>query len=379
MSKLRTIVFLFFLFNSIVLHAQQELCIVDSISYNYVDCYGDSTGSISLTLLDTDPTYPPPVFWWNGPNGFYQPQTLSISNLPAGDYIFTIILYADPLDTNSVICSNLINGSPKDTIKIKQTIKINADFMLKNMCDLNDSADVTSTIWGGTPPYTTLWSNGDTARNPLNLHPNSMIFPDTAHYVIISDKNSCVDTLTLKISSVKPMDAYMSSQGVFCKDDNSGEASIFINGGVGPYSFIWNNDTNSVIINEISSNINSLLPGQYVAIVTDDMGCTIIDSVIVSSDPSICLNIYKVFSPNFDGVNDFWEIENINLYPQAMVLIYDRNGRQVFRRRNYKNEFSVAFSGKDQQGRVLPSGTYYYIIDLENGDNEFKGTVSIVR
>ena len=38
-----------------------------------------------------------------------------------------------------------------------------------------------------------------------------------------------------------------------------------------------------------------------------------------------------------------------------------------------------AFGGKDKNGVELPSGTYYYVIDLENGDKVFKGTVTIVR
>jgi len=53
--------------------------------------------------------------------------------------------------------------------------------------------------------------------------------------------------------------------------------------------------------------------------------------------------------------------------------------RQVYNRRNYINAEEDAFSGKDQQGRTLPSGSYYYIIDLENEDTVFKGVLTIVR
>ena len=89
--------------------------------------------------------------------------------------------------------------------------------------------------------------------------------------------------------------------------------------------------------------------------------------------------MYKAFSPNDDAINEFWKIENIHLYQKALVLVYDRNGRQVYRRRYYENAEGQAFGGKDQEGRILPSGTYYYVIDLENGDKVFKGTVTIVR
>ena len=83
--------------------------------------------------------------------------------------------------------------------------------------------------------------------------------------------------------------------------------------------------------------------------ITDAMGCEDLDSVIVASDPSICLTMYKAFSPNDDAIHEFWEIENINLYPEALVLVYDRNGRQVYRRRNYENTEGQAFGGKDQE------------------------------
>ena len=109
------------------------------------------------------------------------------------------------------------------------------------------------------------------------------------------------------------------------------------------------------------------------------MGCLIKDSIEVKSNPNICLKIYKVFSPNDDYINEFWEIENIHIYPEAVVSVYDRDGTQVFRRRNYMNSEDFAFGGKDSNGQIFPSATYFYIIDLQNGDDVFKGTVTIVR
>ena len=54
-------------------------------------------------------------------------------------------------------------------------------------------------------------------------------------------------------------------------------------------------------------------------------------------------------------------------------------GNMVFRRRNYINSESVTFSGFSKNGRRLPSGTYYYILNLENSDDVFKGSLTIVR
>ena len=109
------------------------------------------------------------------------------------------------------------------------------------------------------------------------------------------------------------------------------------------------------------------------------MGCETQDTIEVQHNPSICLKVYKAFSPNDDAIHEFWEIENIHLYPEALIVIYDRNGREVYRRRNYQNAEGVAFGGIDQEDRVLPSGGYYYVIDLGNGDPVFKGTLTIVR
>ena len=59
--------------------------------------------------------------------------------------------------------------------------------------------------------------------------------------------------------------------------------------------------------------------------------------------------------------------------------VYDRMGSMVYRRRNYINSESTAFNGYSEDGRRLTSGTYYYILNLENGDEVFKGTLTIVR
>ena len=109
------------------------------------------------------------------------------------------------------------------------------------------------------------------------------------------------------------------------------------------------------------------------------MGCSTIGEITIETNPKFCIKVYKVFSPNDDGIHDFWEIENIHLYPNALIEIYDRRGNIVFRRRSYINSSETAFNGYDKNGRRLPSGTYYYILNLEQEEEVYKGSLTIIR
>ncbi len=336
-------------------------CEYTLINYTHNDCYGTNNGAIDISLLDPNASVS-----WSGPNAFASSST-SLNNLYAGTYYLTI--------TNNVQLCTLI-----DSINIEETIQISAEFSLTGRCNNQDSVDVTTTLWGGTPPYTSVWSNGDIGPNANNLPPIPSL-----HVLTITDVNSCIDTVRLSIKDLYEMNSFMSSVGTICKDDNSGEARVFVQEGTPPFMFNWEigeevfSQQNDVLVVDSFSSIGGLFPGTYLVEIIDKMGCVIYDSIEVKHNPNICLKIYKAFSPNDDAIHEFWEIENIHLYPEAIVSVYDRNGNEVFRRRNYINSEDDAFGGKDLNNQPLPSATYYYVIDLENGDDIFKGTVTIVR
>jgi len=87
------------------------------------------------------------------------------------------------------------------------------------------------------------------------------------------------------------------------------------------------------------------------------------------------------FSPDGDGINEYWHIENIEYYPENTVIIYNRWGDAVFRIDNYNNT-SAVFRGeanlktKIGAGR-LPSGTYFFDIQIE-GETILKKTKGYV-
>ena len=358
MENRKLIISFFFTFNSILLFSQCEY-ILNNYSHN--NCYGTNNGSIEITLASPSATAS-----WIGPNGFTSSLT-DLTSLYAGTYYLTIT-------NNLQLC--VFN----DSINIEETIKISAEFDLTGRCKDQDSVNVTTVLWGGTPPYSSVWSNGDVGPNAIDLPPNTI----SPYILTVTDTNSCIDTIHLWLNQVKEMNPFMSSVGAICKDDNSGQARVFIQEGTPPFIFNWgggdfSSQENDVLIIDSFSSISGLVPGFYTVEIIDDMGCSIKDSIEVKSNPNICLMVYKAFSPNDDNIHEFWEIENIHLYPEALVSVYDRNGTQVFRRRNYINSEEDAFGGKDVNNQPLPSGTYYYVIDLENGDDIFKGTVTIVR
>ncbi|WP_420315855.1 Ig-like domain-containing protein [Ekhidna sp.] len=102
-------------------------------------------------------------------------------------------------------------------------------------------------------------------------------------------------------------------------------------------------------------------------------------------DPDLCQKVTprKGFTPDGDGVNDFFYINDIELYPNNNVQIFNRWGNKVFEISGYDNQSRV-WSSEVTQGvaygqKIVPDGTYYYLIDLGDGSKPLTGFVVVNR
>lgn len=99
--------------------------------------------------------------------------------------------------------------------------------------------------------------------------------------------------------------------------------------------------------------------GEYTVEVTTAEGCKMTESRTVGENQ--CL-IPRGISPNDDGDNDSFDLSGMNV---AHLAIFNRYGQEVYTKNNYTNEWHGQGSGGD-----LPTGTYYYMIELGSGETK---------
>jgi gliding motility-associated-like protein len=113
-------------------------------------------------------------------------------------------------------------------------------------------------------------------------------------------------------------------------------------------------------------------------IISTDAGGLSVEKAFVLQVEDVLGNIIPLgssnyISPNGDGKNDFWKIENVEIYKEFELKIFDQFGQVIY---NVPNNYNNEFDGK-YKGNPLPTGNYYYI--FKNNKKEYKGNITIVN
>jgi gliding motility-associated-like protein len=136
-------------------------------------------------------------------------------------------------------------------------------------------------------------------------------------------------------------------------------------------------ETSNPIIGSVNGNILTLKQDGSLTITAKQAGNNNWNPAIDVTKSIVILptfdNISSLFTPNNDGMNDYWFIPNLVEYGKVEVTVYNRFGKAVYHSDGYKNDWDGTWNGYP-----LPSASYYYIIkSSEKGI--IKGVVNIVR
>lgn len=200
---------------------------------------------------------------------------------------------------------------------------------------------------------------------PLNaINSASVITTSTSNVTftaIATSSNGCIATSTLQVI-VYPIQkaeiATLSSYSICVNDSVNLKSNQFA------YSYLWSNgSTNSSFY--FKSNVSGIF---LVSLQTTDTNYCKTDEDIIQISVSDCSNIdtliktYHLITPNKDGLNDFFMIDNIEHYPKAVVTIFNRWGATLFSKDNYNNT-NVFWPATNEN---VIGGTYYYTITNNN-------------
>lgn len=138
------------------------------------------------------------------------------------------------------------------------------------------------------------------------------------------------------------------------------------------YQYQWSPPTYLNNINVLQPITKPAQDITYTLTVIGAGGCSASDDVFIKV--LFAPEIPNAFSPNNDGINDIWNIKYLSSYPGATVQVFDRYGKLVYNSVGYNSPWDGKFNGRE-----IPAGVYYYVIDPKNGRKIIQGSVTVIR
>ena len=257
--------------------------------------------------------------------------------------------------------------------KLTQSVEIYevpiANFTLTNTC-LNADYQVnnTSAISANGLSYSWDFGDGGTAIIPEPIYAPEKPGKYKVKLVAISTQ-LCKDSITRDAEVYEPPNITLGKDTSVSKGI---EMKLQAEGGIRYEWFPQNGLDNSTIKNPVFDAVESTA---YSVTGYDRNGCSnvALQTIEVSTDYNLIPT--NVITPDGNGQNDFWIITNIENYIECQISIFNRWGSEVLKTTGYQNDWD----GRNENGDILPDGTYYYTLSFPNSDKTYKGAVSIIR
>ncbi|MDD3877880.1 MAG: gliding motility-associated C-terminal domain-containing protein [Bacteroidales bacterium] len=330
---------------------QPPQLIVNTNILSNPSCYGFCDGEAQASI--SGGTQPYNTLWSNNQTG------ISVSNLCDGTYSVIV--------TDSNLC---IAG---DTFIMQEPTPLILELSSTNVpcVDVCNGVAI-ATVSGSTPPYTFLWSDGQTTSSASNLCSGN-------YSVTVLDDHNCsiINNITVADSSVLPPTFNVTSE--FDTIYNS-QSSQLIATQLPGFSYSWSPSgslNNPNIFNPIASPTQTTT---YYLTLTDPWGCTYIDTITIIVIEVICddSNIFipNAFSPNGDGYNDLLLVRG-HVIDELYFTVYNRWGEKLFESKKLSDGWDGVYNGM-----MSESGVYVYYLEVICIDKqEFfkKGNITLVR
>ena len=155
-----------------------------------------------------------------------------------------------------------------------------------------------------------------------------------------------------------------------------GQSAQFTASGADSYEWTPSETLDNPLIDNPTASPKNTTVYQVVGVGANGCLGTAETTVTVENTGRLPIVAPKMFSPNGDGYSnsDFWVIEGILSFPECTMTIFTRNGKIVYEKVRYENDWE----GRDLGGNDLPEGAYYYTITCPDGLTS-SGSVSIIR
>jgi gliding motility-associated-like protein len=312
-----------------------------SLSLSSLDnsCYNSNDGMASVSTSGGVEPYQ--CLWSNGANN------PDIENLEAGFYSVGI------KDANGCYVQAEIEINEPEQIIISAN---KSDILCKGVDSGEIEFDVSSVL-----DYTLNWEDGFTGLYRAELGQGE-------YNVTVLDENGCTNSAKVRLTEPeKYFDFDYESAPLTC--NQSHDASILLTSMEEPgylYEYQWNDGISDADRYDLDA-------GVYTVTVTNSDGCTLDKNIEITSVENECIIIPNLVTPNGDGANDSWVIENIEMFPDVTVKVFNRWGQLLFESQGYNEPWDCTY-----QGKKLPVSSHVYIVDLHNGTEPLQGIVSIM-
>lgn len=247
---------------------QPDPLVAALISQTNVECYGESTGAILVSVTGGTPIELTPgnfgyTYSWTGPNGFTS-NVQNPSNLFAGDYSLTLT------DNNN--CQFTL------PVAITQSAEIIISYTTTEItCYGANDANMTVTLSGGVGPYTFTWSNFSTVLNQTNLSAGT-------YTIIVTDALGCQKTETIVIPEAPLFAIDPVVTQISCHGEQDGSIQLNFVGGIAPVTLVWSDGSTA------GTTRNGLAAGTYTVTITDSKPCVITQTFIIVEPAPLVLS-----------------------------------------------------------------------------------------